>query len=115
MSQTQSASILDRLLEPLGDTMPVEYTRKLFELRAGPADQERIDDLADKCNEGLLTSEEREEYERYVQAIQVITVLQLKARRVLAEGTAMRNTSPSMGPSSAARHPLGGRLSSYWR
>ena len=101
MSQTQSASILDRLLEPLGDTMPVEYARKLVELRAGPADQERIDELADKCNEGLLTPEEREEYERYVQAIQVITVLQLKAS-VVWPSAAMRNTSPSMGPSSAA-------------
>ncbi len=80
MSQTLSPSILDRLLEPLGDAMPIDYARKLVELRASPADQARIDELADKCNEGLLTAEEREEYEGYVQAIQVITVLQLKAR-----------------------------------
>jgi hypothetical protein len=83
--------ILDRLLEPLGDAIPIEYARKLVELRASPADQTRIDERADKCNDGLLTPDEREEYERYVQAIQVITVLQMKARRVLAD------TSPSTG------------------
>ncbi len=47
--------------------MPIDYARKLVELRASPADQARIDELADKCNEGLLRAEEREEYERYVQ------------------------------------------------
>jgi hypothetical protein len=88
MSQTQVPSILDRLLEPLGDTMPVEYARKLVELRASPADQARIDELADKCNEGLLTDEERQEYDEYLEAIHFVGALQRKARRSLANGDA---------------------------
>ena len=84
MSQTASPSFLDELLEPMAEGMPIEYARKLVDLRASPARQARIDELADKCTEGSLTPEEREEYELYVQAIEVITVLQLKARRVLA-------------------------------
>jgi len=84
MSQTEAPSILDRLLEPVGNTMPLDYARELVELRAGPDDQARIDELADKCNEGLLTDDERDEYERYVHAIHVIGILQRKARRVLA-------------------------------
>ena len=45
--------------------------------------QERIDDLAQRANEGLLTAEEREEYAGYLRAIEVITVLQAKARSQL--------------------------------
>jgi hypothetical protein len=82
MSQTQSPSMLDRLLDPTA--MPLDYARGLLELRAGPEDQARIDLLADKCNEGLLTDDERREYERYVHAIHLIGSLQRKARRVLA-------------------------------
>jgi hypothetical protein len=84
MSQTQFPSILDRLLDPTGDSMPLEYARKLVELRANADDQARIDLLAERCNEGLLTDDERREYESYVHAIHLIGSLQRKARRVLA-------------------------------
>ena len=43
----------------------------------------RIDYLADRANEGLLTDDEREEYSGYLHAIDVITVLQAKARSQL--------------------------------
>jgi hypothetical protein len=84
MSQALAPSFLDRLLDGVGDTMPLGYARQWAELRAGPEDQARIDELADKCTEGLLTPEERDEYERYVHAIHLIGILQRKARRVLA-------------------------------
>jgi hypothetical protein len=87
MSETLSPSILDRMLEPVGRSMSPEFAKELVELRADPRDQARIDELAEKCNEGLLTEDEREEYDRYVHAIHVIGVLQAKARRVLAART----------------------------
>ena len=34
----------------------------------------------DKCTEGLLTEPERSEYESYVRALDVIAILQAKAR-----------------------------------
>jgi hypothetical protein len=86
MSQTQSASILDRMLDPVGNSMSPEFAQELVDLRADPQDQARIDELAEKCNEGMLTDDERNEYKRYVQAIHLIGVLQRKARRVLAKG-----------------------------
>jgi hypothetical protein len=86
MSQTLSPSILDRMLEPVGRSMTLEFARELVELRADANEQARIDELAEKCNEGQLTDEERAEYERYVQAIHFIGVLQQKAKRVLAAG-----------------------------
>ena len=86
MSQTLSPTILDRLLEPVGNKMPLEYAKELVEFRASPEVQARIDQLADKCNEGELTDAERDEYDDYLQAIHLIGILQRKARRVLADG-----------------------------
>ena len=45
--------------------------------------QSRIDYLAERANEGLLTEDEREEYTGYLHAIDVITILQAKARSQL--------------------------------
>ena len=47
--------------------------------------QARLEELADKSTEGTLTDAEREEYEAYVSAIDFLTVLQAKARAMLAD------------------------------
>jgi hypothetical protein len=45
--------------------------------------QARVDSLAELANEGLLAPEERSEYEAFVNAAHLITILKLKARRNL--------------------------------
>jgi hypothetical protein len=86
MSQVQQTSntVLSQLLEPFVRMMPVSFAEELAAMRAAPDAQGRIDELAGKCNEGELTPEERTEYEAYVDAIDVISILQAKARVVLA-------------------------------
>ena len=84
MNQPPDTSILDRLLEPVSCCLTPEAARQLVALRADPQFQERLDVLADRCTEGLLTPEEREEYETYVRAIHIIAILQAKARKLLA-------------------------------
>lgn len=80
---------MDRLLEPVGRSITPDLARELVALRADPVLQGHIDALAEKCNEGTLTAEERAEYEGIVGAIHLIGILQRKARRVLARaGTA---------------------------
>ncbi len=74
---------LDRLLEPLAGCLSPDVAAKVADLRADEAMQTRIDYLADRANEGLLTGEEREEYVGYLHAIDVIAVLQAKARSQL--------------------------------
>jgi len=74
---------LDRLLEPFAASLSPEVAAKIADLRADEAMQNRIDYLADRANEGLLTDEEREEYSGYLHAIDVIAVLQAKARSQL--------------------------------
>jgi hypothetical protein len=79
----QPPDILGQLLEPVGRMMPLEFARELVALRATPEVQSRIDELADRCNEGICSESEKEEYQSYVQAIHLIGLLQAKARRVL--------------------------------
>jgi hypothetical protein len=78
---------LDRLLEPLAGCLTPEVAAKVADLRADDAVQDRIDYLAERSNEGLLTAEEREEYAGYLHAIEVITVLQAKARALLRKNS----------------------------
>ena len=77
------ASILAQLLEPLGHCLTPKLAQRIAELRTTPEAQARIDELADKCNEGELTPEEVAEYDSYVDAIDLIAVLQAQARDVL--------------------------------
>ena len=65
--------------------MPVEFARQLSAMRATPEVQARIDELADKSNEGELTDQERAEYIAYVDAIDVVSILQAKARKLVVD------------------------------
>lgn len=80
---SSTAIHLDRLLEPLAGCLTPEVAAKLADIRADDAMQDRIDYLAERANEGLLTVEEREEYAGYLHAIDVIAILQAKARSLL--------------------------------
>jgi hypothetical protein len=74
---------LDRLLEPFADCLTPEVAAKVAQMRADEAMQARIDYLADRSNEGMLTPDEADEYDGYLHAIDVIAVLQAKARAQL--------------------------------
>jgi hypothetical protein len=79
------SGVLDRMLGPLGDSLSPAMARKLVKFRADAVVQARVQELADKCNEGELTPRERREYKEYVRAIHFISILQSKARTVLAK------------------------------
>ena len=49
--------------------------------------QERVDTLADRANEGLLSDDERAEYEALINAEDFVAILKLKARRQLSDAT----------------------------
>ena len=57
-------------------------------MRADPTLQARLDALARKTNEDDLTEEERDEYQAYVEAIDLISILQAKARQILRDNAA---------------------------
>jgi hypothetical protein len=75
--------IYTRLLDPLHECFTPALARRLRDLRADPGLRRQIQDLAEKCNEGSLTADERVQYESIAHAIQFMTALQSKARRFL--------------------------------
>ena len=76
-------AMLDRLVEPVVRTLTPEVAKALVALRADPELQARMDELAEKCNEGQLTADEREEYETSIRFGNFIAIIQAKARRLL--------------------------------
>lgn len=60
-----------------------DVARALVGLRADPALQSRMDELAGKCNEGQPTPEEHEAYETGIRFANYLAILQAKARGLL--------------------------------
>jgi len=79
----RTPTTLDRLVEPMVRTFTPDVARSLIQLRADPEVQARMDELAEKCNEGRLSSEEREEYETSIRFANYLAIIQAKARKML--------------------------------
>ena len=71
------------MLDPLSDCLDIEVAQRITALRIDPALQARIEELADRSNEGLLTEAERTEYRDYVESAEILGLIKLKARRYL--------------------------------
>ena len=74
---------LAKILDPVAQCFTPEVAKRVAELRADPAVQARIEELAEKCNEGTIAPEEMAEYDAYIQAMGVVAVLQKKARTLI--------------------------------
>jgi hypothetical protein len=70
---------------PFFSLLTVEQTKRLAELQADPVLTQRVADLAAKANEGELTAGDREEYEDYIEANNLLAVLQAEARYRLTQ------------------------------
>jgi hypothetical protein len=88
-------SYLDRFLEPMTDALSPEVARRIVALRASPDIQARADELARKANAGELTPDEDAEYKEFVEAVDVVSIIQAKARRFLAQHGSEDGTSNS--------------------
>lgn len=82
MSSIDTPEGLARLLDPVAECFSPEVAKKVAALQADDAVQSRVDELAAKANEGTLTAEEDTEYMAYIRAMDVIAVLQKKARQI---------------------------------
>lgn len=80
-------TILNEMLEPVTRAFSRDVAEALVNLQASATAQTRIAELAEKCNEGLLTPGEVAEYESYVRTVDLISILQAKARTWLARQT----------------------------
>lgn len=75
---------LDRFLDPVTDALTPELARTIVDLRADAETQAHVDELRRKANEGTLTPEEDAEYKEFVEAVDIISIIQSKARKFLA-------------------------------
>lgn len=78
-----TTNFLDRMLDPVSASMSRELAETLVALKADDDLQSRIDVLRSKANQGTLSSEEDAEYKDFIDALDVISILQSKARQVL--------------------------------
>lgn len=86
MNHATATSVFGELVEPVVRNLNVDAARALLGIRASKAAAKRMDLLAQKCNEGELSPQERVEYEANVMASEFLALLQAKARALLAPG-----------------------------
>jgi hypothetical protein len=79
---------LEHVLGSVGECLDRTSAQALLRLRAEDRLQARIEALADRCTEGQLSDDEREEYETLIRVGNFIAILQAKAREQLAAGHA---------------------------
>jgi transcription elongation GreA/GreB family factor len=88
MPQNDAASTAENVLSAVEACLDAASAEALARLRAPAELQTRIETLADRCTEGQLTDDEREEYETLVRLGNFVGILQARARRRLGSGQA---------------------------
>jgi hypothetical protein len=81
MSPAINNSAFDRATQPIFGIFTPEQVHQIADYHADLELQERIAQLADKANEGVLSDEEQAEYEGYAHANRFVAILQAQARR----------------------------------
>jgi hypothetical protein len=79
-----TTSYLDRFLEPVTEALTPELARRLVDLRADDEVQSEIDVLRQKANKGTMSPDEEAAYNDFVEAVDLISIIQSKARKFLA-------------------------------
>jgi uncharacterized protein YnzC (UPF0291/DUF896 family) len=77
------AAAFDRGTSPIIQMLTPGQARQLMEYRGDERLRQRIEELAAKSNEGLLTPAEKSEYEGYVRANKFVAILQAQAQKFL--------------------------------
>src|SRR5665213_3756155 len=79
-----TVSYLDRFLEPVTEAFTPELARHFVQLRADDELQSEIEVLRQKANDGTLSPDEEASYKDFAEAIDVLSIIQSKARHFLA-------------------------------
>jgi hypothetical protein len=84
MNSLSGTATIERVLHSVGDTMTYESASRIASLNPDPEVEERLNVLAERSSGGLLTEEERSEYESLVIAGDLIAILQSHAQSMIA-------------------------------
>lgn len=83
MSSLTEAEIFARIIHPEEGNLSQDASRAILQLRFEAVDIERMNELAEKNSEGLLSEAERQEMERYLRVGNFLNLLHAKARQSL--------------------------------
>jgi len=84
----QALSSLEQIFDPIGECLDRESAWKLSQLNVAPEVQARLEYLAERSTEGLLTQPESEEYDLLISATDFLSILKRKAQLRLQSGAA---------------------------
>ncbi|HSZ57091.1 MAG TPA: hypothetical protein VK797_15595 [Tepidisphaeraceae bacterium] len=82
MATTVDRGMLDELLEMLVESLTPDAAACIASLRASPRTRQRLEKLAVKTSAGTLAPHEEDAYSAYIEALDLIAILQAKARRI---------------------------------
>jgi hypothetical protein len=80
MSATPPPPLLEALVDTVADCLDAPSLRAMAHLQLDSRTQERLDELADRANEGQLTPAEAAEYQGFIRASEFLGLAQLRAR-----------------------------------
>jgi hypothetical protein len=83
MNHTSEAAIFARLFEGENGNISGQLARKILHIAFAENDQARMEELAQRNQQGLLTAQEREELANYVKVGDLLAILHSKARQAL--------------------------------
>ncbi len=83
MPTDYDTTALRRVLSPLASSLDRAGLESLIRFRADQETQDRVDELAEKCNAGTLSLAEEREYDSYVETSRFIAILKAEAKRIL--------------------------------
>ena len=78
-------AVLDRFLRPFAKCLTPEVAQRIVDLELDAYAQSRLNELAAKANDGYLADDERQEYEEFVEGIDLMGILKARARTVLVK------------------------------
>lgn len=78
---------IERMLEPLTACLTPEVAQRIVDVRLDdPSTVQRLEELREKANDGMLTEQERVEYEGFVEGNDLLMLIKDQARSVLQHG-----------------------------
>jgi hypothetical protein len=83
--KNMSNTVLDRFLRLFTECLTPEVAQRIVNFQLDLQSQARLDELTAKANEGQLTDDERREYEEFVEGIDLMGILKVRARTILVK------------------------------
>jgi len=77
--------LLGQVFDIVGDGLTPQLAKRIVAIKLDKKIQSRVRYLGEQANEGLLTAEEDAEYEELIHYDTLLSILQSKARQLLAK------------------------------